>query len=228
MTRRAAVWRPLVGAVAVSAALGLSLVSTPAQAAVAPLRATGAPAPTATAAAATVPVLTRGSTGHYVRVVQRTLGLRVTGHYRTRTVRAVKAFQTMVGLTRTGVVDLATWRAVKRKARADAASRGGTSDVDPTMTSVMKRSQSARGGLAFEVWVTSDHGKAIVKRESGGRCTAVNPSGAYRGKWQMGSWFWKNYGGLKFAPTADRASCLEQDRVAYKGWVDSWWGPWGG
>jgi hypothetical protein len=92
----------------------------------------------------------------------------------------------------------------------------------------MKRSQSARSDLAFEVWLTSAHGRAIVRRESGGRCTAVNPSGAYRGKWQMGSWFWKNYGGLKYASTPDRASCLEQDRVAYKGWVDSWWNPWGG
>jgi len=44
----------------------------------------------------------------------------------------------------------------------------------------------------------------------------------------MGSWFWKNYGGTKYAATPDKASCLEQDRIAYKGWVDSWWNPWGG
>ncbi|MFN8169110.1 MAG: transglycosylase family protein [Candidatus Nanopelagicales bacterium] len=230
MSPRAVFWRPAVGVVALSAALGLSLLSAPAQAAPAAARAAApaAAAPTVTAASA-LPVLKRGSTGRYVRFVQRTLGVKVSGVYGARTARAVKRFQASVSLPVTGRVDLVTWKAIKRKARADAASRGATgSGADPTMTAEMKRSQSARSALAFEVWLTSTKGKSIVRRESGGRCTAVNPSGAYRGKWQMGSWFWKNYGGLKYASTPDRASCLEQDRVAYKGWVDSWWNPWGG
>lgn len=219
-------WRSLLAAGAVSAALLLGSTPAVAQAAV----------PTSVATvigpSTSLPsVLKRGSTGKYVKYVQKVLGVKRTGYYGLRTKAAVKSFQAASGLKATGRVNAKTWAAIKRKAQADAASRDTSAappTSDPTMTATMRKSQAARSDLAFEVWITSAHGKAIARRESGGLCTAVSASGAYRGKWQMGTWFWKNYGGLKYAETPDKASCLEQDRVAYKGWVDSWWNPWGG
>jgi hypothetical protein len=200
-------WRSLLAAGAVSAALLLGSTPAVAQAAV----------PTSVATVI-------GPSTSLPSVLKR-------GYYGLRTKAAVKSFQAASGLKATGRVNAKTWAAIKRKAQADAASRDTSAappTSDPTMTATMRKSQAARSDLAFEVWITSAHGKAIARRESGGRCTAVSASGAYRGKWQMGTWFWKNYGGLKYAETPDKASCLEQDRVAYKGWVDSWWNPWGG
>jgi peptidoglycan hydrolase-like protein with peptidoglycan-binding domain len=226
MSARALSWRSMVGAAAVSAALLLGVAPATAQAAV--------PSSVATVIgpSSSLPtVLKRGSTGPYVTYVQRVLGVKRTGYYGSRTKAAVIRFQKASRLKPTGRVGARTWSALQRKAKADAASRGTSSAPpasDPTMTSAMRTSQSTRSGLAFETWLTSAHGKAIARRESGGRCTAVSAGGAYRGKWQMGSWFWKNYGGTKYAATPDKASCLEQDRVAYRGWVDSWWSPWGG
>lgn len=103
-----------------------------------------------------------------------------------------------------------------------------SSGGDPTMTSAARTSRSAREAVSFSTWLSSAHGRMIVQRESGGSCTIVSSSGAYRGKWQMGAPFWSSYGGLKYASTPDRASCAEQDRVAYRGWIASWWYPWGG
>jgi peptidoglycan hydrolase-like protein with peptidoglycan-binding domain len=226
MSASASSWRSMVGVAAVSAALLLGSAPSVAQAA--------APSSVATVigpSTALPTLLKKGSTGPYVKYVQRVLGVKRTGFYGPRTKAAVKQFQAASDLRATGRVGPKTWAALQRKAKADGASRGVTGSApsaDPTMTSTMRKSQKARAGLAFEVWLTSAHGKAITRRESGGRCTAVSPSGAYRGKWQMGSWFWSNYGGTKYAPTPDRASCLEQDRIAYKGWVDTWWNPWGG
>ena len=54
------------------------------------------------------------------------------------------------------------------------------------------------------------------------------PTATYRGKWQMGASFWAAYGGKAYASRADLATCAEQDRVAYRGWVAAWWNPWGG
>lgn len=226
MSARVRLVRSLVAAAAVSAALLLGSTPAVAQAAV----------PTSVATvigpSTTLPtVLKRGSTGKYVKYVQRVLGVKRTGYYGLRTKAAVKKFQAASGLKATGRVNARTWEALKRKAAADGASRDATPappSSDPTMTATMRKSQAARSDLAFEIWITSAHGKAITRRESGGRCTAVSASGAYRGKWQMGSWFWNNYGGTKYAATPDKATCLEQDRIAYKGWVDSWWNPWGG
>jgi peptidoglycan hydrolase-like protein with peptidoglycan-binding domain len=128
--------------------------------------------------------------------------------------------------------------AAARKAAAAAASRDesrpapapapSTSTSDPTMTSAARTSRAAREAVSFSAWLASPHGRMIVRRESGGSCTIVSPSGAYRGKWQMGAPFWSSYGGLAYASTPDRASCSEQDRVAYRGWIASWWYPWGG
>jgi peptidoglycan hydrolase-like protein with peptidoglycan-binding domain len=107
---------------------------------------------------------------------------------------------------------------------APAPSTGG----DPTMTAAARGSRAAREAVPFAVWRNSAHARMIVARESGGSCTAVSPSGAYRGRWQMGAPFWRSFGGLTFAPTPDQATCGEQDYVAYRGWIASWWTPWGG
>jgi hypothetical protein len=96
------------------------------------------------------------------------------------------------------------------------------------MSSLARRSKSARRAVALEVWKASPHGKRIAHRESGGRCNAVSRGGTYRGKWQMDSNFWRSYGGRAFASTPDRATCAQQDLVAYRGWITSWWRPWGG
>ena len=84
------------------------------------------------------------------------------------------------------------------------------------------------GKIVQSLTPDSSHARMIVRRESGGSCTAVSPSGLYRGKWQMGSSFWRSFGGLQYASTPDRASCAEQDQVAYRGWLAAWWQPWGG
>jgi hypothetical protein len=102
------------------------------------------------------------------------------------------------------------------------------SKVDPTMTADAKASAAYRKTIALSTWVSSPHAKAVVKRESGGNCKAVSPSGLYRGKWQLSAGFWKSYGGTRYASKADQASCAQQDTVAYRGWVASWWRPWGG
>ncbi len=227
MTSHVPVWRSMAGVAVLVGALGLTLVPAPAVAVETGARIAGS-APTAVSPALVRPVLARGSTGRYVRYVQRVLGVSVTGYYGLKTQRAVRSFQRSVNLKTTGRVGPRTWAAVMRKAQAEGSSRGVTTTDDPTMTSAVKGSKAARSALGFDVWLTSAHGRAIVRRESGGRCTAVSSSGAYRGKWQMGSWFWKNYGGTAYAATPDKATCREQDTVAYKGWVASWWGPWGG
>ena len=85
-------------------------------------------------------------------------------------------------------------QAAARKAAAEEASRDvsrptaapAPSSGDPTMTAVARGSRAARQAVPFAVWRNSAHARMIVSRESGGSCTAVSPSGAYRGTWQMG------------------------------------------
>jgi len=126
-------------------------------------------------------------------------------------------------------------KAAARKAAAQQATRSTTRPApapstggDPTMTAAARGSRAAREAVPFAVWRSSAHARMIVARESGGSCTAVSRSGAYRGAWQMGAPFWRSFGGLAFAPTPDQATCGEQDYVAYRGWLASWWSPWGG
>lgn len=38
--------------------------------------------------------------------------------------------------------------------------------------------------------------------------------------------FWRTYGGRVFANTPDRATEVEQDLVAYRGWLKRGWQPW--
>ena len=72
------------------------------------------------------------------------------------------------------------------------------------------------------------HGRGVAYRESHLSCTVVSANGSWRGKWQMTTSLWKSYGGLTYAATPEKASCLAQDKVAYRVWIASWWGPWGG
>jgi Transglycosylase-like domain len=99
---------------------------------------------------------------------------------------------------------------------------------DPTVTTKARKSAKYRKTIPLATWVMAPKSKAVAKRESGGNCRAVNPSGLYRGKWQMSAGFWAGYGGKKYAARADRATCHQQDKVAYRGWLASWWHPWGG
>ncbi len=102
------------------------------------------------------------------------------------------------------------------------------SSVDRTVTTKAKTSKNYRERIPLSEWVAADHAKAVAKRESGGNCKAVSSSGTYRGKWQMGAPFWAAYGGKAYAKRADLATCAQQDKVAYRGWIASWWHPWGG
>lgn len=66
---------------------------------------------------------------------------------------------------------------------------------------------------------------ALRKCESGGVYTKLNPSGKYRGAYQMDADFWRTYGDGS-APTADKASPASQDAAAYKGFRARGWQPW--
>jgi hypothetical protein len=99
---------------------------------------------------------------------------------------------------------------------------------DATVTRKARLSQDHRASIDLATWRKSRHGQDISWRESHDVCRAVSSDGGHRGKWQMSRSLWRAYGGRKFARTADRATCLEQDRVARRVWVDQWWWPWGG
>ena len=90
----------------------------------------------------------------------------------------------------------------------------------------IKPTRLVTGRSAFERWRTSSAARAVAECESGGDPHATNPSGKYRGKWQMDADFWQTYGGLKFAARPDSATEYQQDLVAYKGWQARGWQPW--
>ena len=87
-------------------------------------------------------------------------------------------------------------------------------------------SKLERKKISFEVWVKSPTAKYLKKVESSNNCKAIGAKGKYQGTWQVDAGFWKTYGGLKYAPKASKATCLEQDLVAYKGWLARGWSPW--
>jgi hypothetical protein len=215
---------------AVSAALGASVVlSATATATTAPRSAapTVALRPAAVAATASaLPVLRRGSTGPYVVRVQSILRIPRTGVFGRRTALHVAAFQKKKGLPATGIVNAKTWKAllVFARTRPALAATGG----DPTMSATMRGSRAARAALPFTVWQSSPHGRYISNRESHNTCTVVSSNGLWRGKWQMTMSLWRGYGGTTYASAPERASCVQQDQVAYRVWISSWWGPWGG
>ena len=173
-----------------------------------------APTPTAGATATTsLPTLKAGSSGTYVTRVQRILAIRQSGTYDSATVAAVKRLQTWKKIAPvTGVVSGLTWAAL----------------ADPTLSAANKASKTTRATLPFLTWAVSVHGRGVAYRESHLSCTVVSANGSWRGKWQMTTSLWKSYGGLTYAATPEKASCLAQDKVAYRVWIASWWGPWGG
>jgi hypothetical protein len=219
--------RSLLSVAALSAVLATALLApVSAAAATAPVAGSDATAPstrlapvvasvsTETVAVTTssLPTLKAGSTGTYVTRVQRVLAIRQTGVYDTATVAAVKRLQTWKKLLVTGVVNSVTWSAL----------------ADPTLSYANKTSRSTRATMPFLTWAASVHGRGIAYRESHLSCTVVSSSGSWRGKWQMTTSLWKSYGGLTYAATPEKATCLAQDKVAYRVWIASWWGPWGG
>jgi hypothetical protein len=87
-------------------------------------------------------------------------------------------------------------------------------------------SKEERKKISFEVWVKSPTAKYLKRIESTNNCKAVWYKGKYLGTWQVNAGFWKTYGGKKYASKANKATCLEQDLVAYKGWLARGWSPW--
>jgi hypothetical protein len=87
-------------------------------------------------------------------------------------------------------------------------------------------SKEERKKISFEVWVNSPTAKYLKKVESNNNCKATGSKGKYQGTWQMNAGFWKTYGGKKYASKASKATCREQDLVAYKGWLARGWSPW--
>jgi hypothetical protein len=100
--------------------------------------------------------------------------------------------------------------------------------VDVTTTTKAQKSITYRKSVTLRQWRASKHGQAISYRESHNVCSAVSANGRYRGKWQMTQALWSAHGGLTFAKRPQGATCREQDRVARRIWVRSWWWPWGG
>jgi hypothetical protein len=87
-------------------------------------------------------------------------------------------------------------------------------------------SKEERKKISFEVWVNSPTAKFLKKKESSNNCKARGYKGRYLGTWQMNAGFWKTYGGKKYGSNPTKASCREQDLVAYKGWLARGWSPW--
>ena len=97
---------------------------------------------------------------------------------------------------------------------------------DITLSKDAKLYRGARELIPFEVWRASAFTRYISMKESHRNCKAVNRTGKYRGRWQMSSAFWKTYGGKQFASKPEKASCRDQDLVAYNGWIVRGWAPW--
>jgi hypothetical protein len=87
-------------------------------------------------------------------------------------------------------------------------------------------SKEERKKISFEVWVNSPTAKFLKKKESNNNCKSTGGNGKYQGTWQVNAGFWKTYGGKKYASKASKATCREQDLVAYQGWLARGWSPW--
>lgn len=98
--------------------------------------------------------------------------------------------------------------------------------VAPSPRRSPQRASRARTSSGSAAWASSWAARRVAECESGGNPRAVNPSGKYRGKWQMDRSFWRTYGGLRFASRPDLATEAQQDEVAYRGWLARGWQPW--
>jgi hypothetical protein len=87
-------------------------------------------------------------------------------------------------------------------------------------------SKKERKKIPFEDWVKSPTAKFLKKKESSNNCKARGYKGMYLGTWQMNAGFWKTYGGKKYGSNPTKATCREQDLVAYRGWLARGWSPW--
>jgi peptidoglycan hydrolase-like protein with peptidoglycan-binding domain len=97
---------------------------------------------------------------------------------------------------------------------------------DITLTKDAKLYRTAREIIPFDVWRVSTFARFISMKESHRNCKSIGRSGKYRGRWQMSPSFWKTYGGKQFASKPEKASCRDQDFVAYQGWIVRGWAPW--
>ena len=98
-----------------------------------------------------------------------------------------------------------------------------TTAEDPTRGLTEK---SERKKVTFKVWVNSPTAKHVKYAESKNNCKSTGGNGKYQGTWQVNADFWKTYGGKKYATKASKATCLEQDLIAYQGWLARGWSPW--
>lgn len=76
------------------------------------------------------------------------------------------------------------------------------------------------------MWRTSRAYRIVRHCESTDNYRAVSRTGKYRGGWQMDAPFWATYGGLAYASRPELATPLEQDLVAYAGYLARGWRPW--
>ena len=97
-----------------------------------------------------------------------------------------------------------------------------TTAYDPTRN----LTKEERKQVPFSVWVKSPTAKYVKKVESNNNCKSTGGRGKHQGTWQVNAGFWKTYGGKKYASKASKATCREQDLVAYKGWLARGWSPW--
>jgi hypothetical protein len=79
---------------------------------------------------------------------------------------------------------------------------------------------------AWVLWARSGPVVRLRECESSGDYSKVQASGRHRGAYQADADFWRTYGGLKFAATAEAALPWQQDLVAYRGWLDRGFQPW--
>ena len=194
--------------------------------------------------------LSAGAENEYVKEVQEALvrlGYSISptnGRYGPQTIQAVSEFYSARGDRSDGTsIGPAGYKAImgesafssepepkakpKKKSSKKAATRKRFREMgDVTLINGTRKSRAAREAVSFEQWQAAPFTKYIAKKESNRRCKAINRSGKYRGRWQMDKNFWASYGGKKFAKRPEKASCQEQDLVAYRGWIARGWQPW--
>jgi hypothetical protein len=87
-------------------------------------------------------------------------------------------------------------------------------------------SKEQRKKVSFKTWVNSPTAKFLKRKESSNNCKARGYKGMYLGTWQMNAGFWRTYGGRKYGSDPTKATCHQQDLVAYQGWLARGWSPW--